>query len=282
MTKITESLPRRNTAPIWLQDFYLKTGHDENTRSGTATFVMRKGIPYVCTCRHIMDAVKDPKMVPNSKFPVLALTVETNHLNLGRITANGVELSMRAPRAASKQEEIDIAIAQLPANYWDILNTRKNKLAIDLDAWKEPNWANVRYGLAHGYPDEHKKKKSENDVDYVANQLITVVAEVGSKLARETRTITLNSELRDAHSWYFSGLSGGPLYVAEGMQERKVEEHELFPVGIVFEGFPSSGRDDVAASRDAASAFLSDKDLFVRALTLTPEIFDEWVRECQL
>lgn len=32
--------------------------------------------------------------------------------------------------------------------------------------------------------------------------------------------------------------------------------------------------------RDAAAAFLTDKDLFIRALALSPAIFDEWLRDC--
>ena len=95
------------------------------------------------------------------------------------------------------------------------------------------------------------------------------------------RTITLNSALNDPHSWYFSGLSGGPLYFVEGLEERQAEDDELFPVGIVFEGYPSSGRTEAVEARDASAAFLTDKDLFIRALALSPPIFDEWLRDCR-
>ena len=112
----------------------------------------------------------------------------------------------------------------------------------NLDCWREPDWSKVRFGLANGYPDEHKKNVSANSIDQVANQLITVVAEVASPVSNIQRTITLNSALDNPHSWYFSGLSGGPLYFVEGLEERQAEDDELFPVGIVFEGYPSSGR----------------------------------------
>ena len=82
-----ESLPRRNSDPIWLQDYFVQTGHDADTRSGTSTFVKRKGIHYVCTCRHIMEGIKDPKVVPNAKFPTLALAIEKAFINLSRMTA---------------------------------------------------------------------------------------------------------------------------------------------------------------------------------------------------
>ncbi len=275
-----ESLPRRNSDPIWLQDYFLHTGHDADTRSGTATFVKRKGIHYVCTCRHIMESIKDPKMVPNAKFPTLALAIDRAFINIARMTANGPDLVMRAPGPDTRHADTDIAIAPLAGGTWHLLATRKNKSAIDLDCWREPDWSKVRFGLANGYPDEHKKNISANSIDQVANQLITVVAEVASPLSSIQRTITLNSALDNPHSWYFSGLSGGPLYFVEGLEERQAEDDELFPVGIVFEGYPSSGRTEAIETRDAGAAFLTERDLFIRALALAPSIFDEWVRDC--
>jgi len=281
MTKATaESLPRRNTDPVWLQDYYVHTGHDANTRSGTATFVKRKGTHYVCTCRHIMESIKDSKVVPNAKFPTLALAIDKKFINLARMTENGPELIMRGPGTYTEHAETDIAIAPLDVGTWHLLATRKNKRAIDLDGWREPDWSKVRCGLACGYPDEHKKAVSVNGVDQVANQLINVVAELASTSGSANRTITLNSTVADPHSWYFSGLSGGPLYVVEGLEERQAEDDELAHVGIVFEGYPSSGRAEAIDARDAAAAFLTDKDLFIRALALTPSMFDEWVRDC--
>jgi hypothetical protein len=35
------------------------TGHDASTRSCTSTFVKRKRIHYVCTCRHIVEGIDD-------------------------------------------------------------------------------------------------------------------------------------------------------------------------------------------------------------------------------
>jgi hypothetical protein len=67
-------------------------------------------------------------------------------------------------------------------------------------------------------------------------------------------------------------LSGGPLYFVEGLEEREAEDDELC--------YPSSGRTEAKESRDAAASFLNGKDVFVRALALSPAIFDEWVRDC--
>jgi hypothetical protein len=151
---------------------------------------------------------------------------------------------------------------------------------IDLDALKMPDWSQVRYGLAAGYPDGHKNNTTQQDVGVVATQLIVVVAEFASKPRSEQKTITLNSVLNDPHTWYFSGLSGGPLYVVEGMEKRHADYEEFFPVGIVFEGYPSSGCEEALANPDRAASFLSETDIFIRAHALMPDIFDEWVRDC--
>jgi hypothetical protein len=167
----------------------MQTGHDASTRSGTATFVMRRGQPYVCTCRHIMEGIKDQKMVPGSKFPTLALGIGRSVLNLGRMGANGVDLSMRAPKADRKEDEIDVAIAPLPDSYWALLTSLKQKSTIDLDAWREPNWSNLNWGIAAGYPDEHKTNVIANGTEQVGNQLITAVAKIESKPSPANRTV---------------------------------------------------------------------------------------------
>jgi hypothetical protein len=250
------------------------TGVSNDTASATATFVMRHGKPYTCTCRHVAEQVFDGKKVPRSKFPTLALKVGGRPLNLSRMTRNKAELTFRSP----KDKEIDIAIAPLCEGYWKLLTDEKNKSAINLDSWRAPDWSSVKWGLAAGYPDEHKTLMTVDNKEHIANQLITAVAEVSSPLPPQ-KFITLSSELAKSHSWYFSGLSGGPLYVVEGPEERDVEDDALFPVGIVFQGFPSTGRPDVpgAQQRDPNEAFLNNRDLFFRALALTPDTFDEWL-----
>lgn len=277
-----ESLLRRHTDPAWLQDHFLGTGHDEKTRSATFTFVKRRGRHYAVTCRHIKDAVTDPKMVPGARNPTVALHLDRAVLNLSYFTARGLALGVRTPHAEDKKEEIDVAIAPLDGSYWQLLSGKKNKIAIDLDDWREPDWPTVKWCLAAGYPDEHKKAVIEEGTDKVANQLVTVVAEVSSRLGRAERLIALSSTLAEPHGYYFSGMSGGPLYAIEGPQERTAEDDELLPVGLIFEGFPSSGKPAATGGRDVTSAFLTDNDLFFRALTLTPEFFDEWLLKAGL
>ncbi|MEK8093039.1 hypothetical protein WOC76_10965 [Methylocystis sp. IM3] len=274
-----ESLPRRQTDPAWLQDHFLETGHDETTRSATFTFIKRRNRHYAVTCRHVMEAISDPKMVPGARFPTIAIHIDRAVLNLSYFTAKGLSLGVGAPHAETKREEIDVAIAPIDGSYWGLLTSKKNKMAIDLDNWREPKWDAVKYCLAAGYPDEKKTKVTTGGAEKVSSQLFVVVAEVSSRLARSERQITLSSLLDKAHGYYFSGMSGGPVYAVEGHAERQVEDEELFPVGIIFEGHPSSGRADMEGSKDGASVFLTERDLFFRALTLTPELFDEWLQK---
>lgn len=220
-------------------------------------------------------ALSDTTVVPAATNPTIALQIDRTILNLSYFTAEGLALGISTPNAETKSEEIDVAIAPLDGSYWGLLTNHKNKLAIDLDAWREPSWTSVKYCLAAGYPDEHKQKTGEK----IANQFVVVVAEIASRLARTERLIALSSTLDQPHGYYFSGMSGGPVYAAEGHEQREVQDEELFPIGIIFEGFPSSGRADMQGSRDFASAFLTDRDLFFRALMLTPENFDEWLQK---
>lgn len=272
---IEESLGRRQTDPIWLQDYFLQTGHSASTSNGTATFVKRRDKVYVCTCRHILDGLKKPQLVSGARNPVLAIQINASVLNLARIGPHGVLTAFRAPA-----RETDIVIAPLSDSYWTLLRTRKNKTAIDLDAWLEPDWPSLRWAIAAGYPDEHKEDVVVNGLEHVGSRLINAVAEITSASLTTSRIITINSALSESHSWYFSGLSGGPLYATTKDFDSEVADADMFPIGVIFEGYPSSGRPDVMQTRDATSAFLNDRDLFFRAYKLTPAIFDEWLLEC--
>jgi hypothetical protein len=47
-------------------------------------------------------------VLPNAKFPTLALAIDRSFINLARMTANGPELVMRAPRSDGEYGKTDI------------------------------------------------------------------------------------------------------------------------------------------------------------------------------
>jgi hypothetical protein len=89
-----------------------------------------------------------------------------------------------------------------------------------------------------------------------------VAAEPASTMPPGSASFTLRSRVEAPHGYYFSGLSGGPIFIPEA--------DRLVPVGIVIEGGPSSS--------SAPESFISDANtIFVRGQTLTPMIFKEWL-----
>lgn len=261
-----------------MQDHFLATGHDERTPSATFTFVRRRGAVYAVTCRHVVDALANLPADRRPHFPTLAIQLERSFLNLSGFGPQGFGRALRCPSAGP--DGADIAIAPLDT-YWELLATRKNKIAIDLDNWHEPDWSRVKYCAAAGYPNEHKRILSTGDGDKVANQLAVVVAEVSSAIGCSERRFTLSSQLAQPHGYYFCGLSGGPVYAIEGNQQREVQDEELFPIGIIFEGFPAGPRPSATETDPlGSSSYLTGHDLFLRALTLAPEFFDEWLQQC--
>ena len=247
--------------------------------SATFTFIKRHGQVFAVTCGHVVDEVSNEKSIPGARLPTLALHVEPGVLNLSQITGIGrINHVTRVAEKVGVHRDVDIAIARLPDNYWAMLVARKRKIAIDLDAWREPDWKSVKMCAATGYPNEHKNQVDVEDRDMVAASFLKVVAEVSSELGSDKKFITLSSTLDEPHGHYFSGMSGGPIYAIEGDLDREVSDEELIPIAIIFEGYPGSGRGEAAENVDLAAAFLTDRDIFFRGLLLTPETFDEWLK----
>lgn len=263
-------ITRKNTDPLWIQDHFLGTGHTEQTRNATATFVKRNGINYFITCRHVLEARLNPEVVPGSRFPTLALHLEAAVLNFSAITVHGLQVMAAAPYAAQKKEEVDIAICEISSNYWSLLQERKNKVAIDLDTWTPPTWSKVKYGVATGYPDEHKRLVTINGRDMVGVNNTHAVAEFTTQPTSTHETYTIYSRIDKPHGLYFSGLSGGPLYAIEGHLGDEISDNKLKAIGITFEGAPSS--------QHSPAGFLGENDIYIQALALTPERFDAWLQ----
>ena len=275
-----DSLARRQTDPLWIQHHFLATGHDENTPNATATFVKRRGRHYMVTCGHVLETVKRRRDAEGETQLTMALRLDRGQLNLSSVGPEGVVLSVRSPGAELHSTPADIALASLEPSYWEFLSSRKSKTAIDLDSWQAPDWSAVQKCLAAGYENEGKTTVRSESSEKVATPLLNVVADLSSMPADDATGFELMSELDRPHGYAFSGMSGGAVYAIEGSARTEVKDEELFPVGIVYEGSPSTHRAPERDVEDARGSIFSDRDIFIRALMLTPGRFDDWLEKC--
>ena len=274
-----ESRPRRQTALLWIQDYFLGTGHNETTRNATATFVKRKGSHYLVTCRHVLEAVANSNTAPEAKHPTMALLIDRTVLNLSCFTPQGLMLSVRSPEPTRQHRQADIALARLDGSYWDLLSRTKNQTAIDLDSWREPNWSDVRYCLAVGYPDESKKFLRNTVSGKVSTPFLNVVVELQTSVDRDTTDLLMFSELSNSHDYTFSGMSGGAVYAIEGSEQCEVDDEKLVPVGIVYEGILGTRESTERNGDNAAAGIFTEQDISFCALRLTPDSFDNWLEK---
>jgi hypothetical protein len=252
-------LARAQTDPLFFHHFMAQ--HDVNTKNATATFVQFKGRVYVCTCRHVVEILKKRKESKNFIFPVLGLIVDRNMLDLSFTSAGELQSSDNGP--------LDIAIADITGVCWDTLVLKKNKRAIDLDNWREPRWSSAAILIAAGYPDEHKHPIIDASGEKVGSPLMLVAAEVDGKINKEQREVHMRSRLPEPHAYYFSGMSGGPMYVQQ--------DELLVPVGILCEGWPAISNYPVHFDPASTTVLLDGRDIIVRGLTLTPSSFEDWL-----
>lgn len=250
---------RRWTDPLFLQDHFLHSGHDDTTHNATATFVKYANHYYVCTCQHVSEAL-DNKATRDTgtKRPTAALMVGKTVINLSFFTDDGLRSALRTP-SVDDGYKVDVCIAGID-QHWEFLQKHKSKEAIDLDYWFEPPWAEIKMCAAAGYVDEHKTIQD----DQVSTPMPVVTVELQSELSASVREFTLHSSLKEPHKMYFSGMSGGPILGLWG-------DGAHTPIGLIFEGYPGS--------KDAPRSFFAGpNDLFFRGLLFTPEIFDKWLR----
>ena len=273
-TKFPE-LARRQTDPLWIQEHFLATGHHANTPNASATFVSRRERRYMVTCGHVLRVVEERRSEGEDNL-TMALDVGRIVLNMSSIGPHGVQLSVRTPKVDWPSGGVDVALAPLHPGDWEILERTKNKTTVDLDAWREPSWSAVRHCVAVGYENEGKETTRSEGVEKVATRMLEAVAELGSIPDPDAREFTLVSRLDQPHGYRFSGMSGGAVYAIE----RDGEEVELVPIGIVCEGYPSTSRLNDEQGGESKGSFLCERDIFIRALKLTPDIFDGWVERC--
>ena len=227
------------------------------------------------TCRHVLESVKGMDTKQGAKYPTMALHIDKAVLNFSYIGSKGI---IRSVRETTALDEVDIALACIDGSYWHMLSSKKNKAAIDLDSWRAPNWNDVTYCLATGYPNEGKKKNSSDGASMVETPFFEVVAELRSTMRNDTTEFTMFSEFPGTHNHNFSGMSGGAVYAVEGSIQRGLQDEELFPIGIVFEDPDSINQANNRNNEEAMDTFVTPWDILIRAVMLTPDTFDDWLK----
>ena len=192
-------------------------------------------------------------------------------INLAEIAVGGLKHQGRRAIDISPSAPIDLSIFALSDFAEHLLFQVAKKSPIDLDAWLTPPWPRVSHCLAFGYPTEHKSLVDKETHREFRQTMISTVVQVGSSLREASDTFSLSDQLERNCEYSFSGMSGGPVYTIDG-QPDLVTDSELFPIGLIFEGHPSSHE-----RHPAAGSFLDDRDILFRCLLLSPERFDGWL-----
>lgn len=251
-------------APLFMQDAILIDGHDAKTRNATATFVTQGGRYYAVTCRHVIEIIKKRREKRRTPFPTLALPLQPKgFFNLDFVPVEGLKGELAFPHKGEGEETLDIAMADITDD-WDVF-AKQGKVAINMNAddWHEPKWARATILVAAGYPEDRKRNVTRGDgEERVFGTFTFISAEQKGGITRADRIVLMHSTLNEPHGYFFSGVSGGPMYV----QQDKL----LVPVGIVYEGWPQS-------LSTKPKEGLTEKDIFVRGFTLTPSYVTHWI-----
>lgn len=245
--------------PLFIGDYFQRSGHDERKLNGTATFIKYEGRHYACTAFHMTEEAQRVRARTANPNVTLELRTGRSVLPLSGHGPSGQQWRLRRATNPLTGCGIDICWADIDS-IWPLLRDNKGKTPIDLDDWQEPPWNKVRLCQAAGYLNEHKTR--ENGM--VAAPMAEITVEREAPLSVDTRSFSLFSTLEEKHGWYFSGTSGGPILACW--------DDQFTPIGIVFEGSPSSSR----RSKDDFS-YAGEKDLLVRGELLTPARFGEWL-----
>ena len=266
---------RKHTDPLWIHNQF----HTPNTPNATATFVKWNDRRYVVTCRHVISVLENLKKSGQLSDAALAL-LAFDSLEVGALS-QVINVNPRVPIPQLREDQVDIALANIDDQDWQTISVLKNKTVIDLDQWREPNWNKIGYCVVAGYPDEHKGLLWHDEALFVTTKLVTAIVKTEEHPAPNRPEFTLHDHLGDLKGYSFSGMSGGPVYAVEGVEQRYVQDGELFPVGIAFEGHPSTNKLDIGSQQDNFG-FLTQGDLCIRAYTLTPHYFEEWLSRTDL
>jgi len=259
---------QRNCAPLYIQDRFLRDGYDASTRNATATFVHFKGHYYACTCRHVVEIAKK-RRDSGSPFSGLALGYKEGFQPLSFITADGLKDALQiVPGTEGEEEYLDLAIADI-TSVWPRFSAEWGSRAIDMDhdRWHEPRWARAEMLAAAGWP-EMGKRNATNDEGkpIVRGTIALVIAKVKGGLSKTDRIVMMESRLDAPHGWFFSGMSGGPIYV--------IQDDKLVPVGLLYDGWPQK--------KGVKHESYDECDIVIRGVILTPQNLERWLEAAGL
>jgi hypothetical protein len=273
----------RMCAPLFATEQFLKQGHDVSTTSATVTFVKFEGRIFGVTCHHVLSAFYAIAMRDQRRIiPTIHSGPAIHHI--GQVTDHGgYRWAFQSCREFLKPADVDdseagvaldrrnsdkpdIAIAEL-TTLWSLLQNFRSAEAIDLDSWIEPDWSATQpVAMAFGYPDDHKYRAG----DKIAAPMPRVSAELGNRPSADKPQFALCSTLPTAHGWGFSGLSGGPIVIADTIKDRYTV------IGITFEGNPSAKE-----FKPTQESFLRAEDILLMGHYLSPDRFRDWLNRAQ-
>ena len=96
---------------------------------------------------------------------------------------------------------------------------------------------------------------------------VLLAAQKKGEIDRDRKFAEMHSRLEKPHGYYFSGMSGGAMYV--------IQDDVIIPMAIVFEGWPQS-------RNSPPHPTLNGNDIYIRGLTLTPVTFANWLARANL
>ena len=255
----------RHCEPLFLVDAWVTLGHSDATPNATVTYVKHRGWCYAVTCRHVVEELDSIQINPSGRTTLATMYSRSISRFSEMDPASGRQrTTFKSPAPGGDCEGIDIAIHPLGAVMpW--ATEQKDKLPIDLDAWVEPQWTQMKFACAIGFATEHKSQEQ----DKVASPLHVVTAEVASNLGPQYDKITLSASLEEPHGRFFSGMSGGAIFGDDGSDDPR-------PIGIVIAGSP--GGASAWGERDPSAAFLTPNDIVITGLLLSPDRFHRWLQ----
>jgi len=250
--------------PIFIRPYFPDKFTPE-TSNATLTFFKYGDKYYGVTCLHVIGILNATRQCKNDYWYTLSLSLGCLTLNLSEMDPSDSEKRIDAFKKLEisfGEQVVDVVIAPINDYWWSVIKSEKSKQAIDLDNWVKPEWdALDTMAKAYGYPTEHKTQ----DQGYVVSPCFTVCAEIASQLSQNSPQFTLFRTLENPHGYFFSGMSGGPIFV--------FSDTNCYPIGVVYEeGRPGS----------QSEGYLSKEDIQIRGMIVTPNIFSAWLERCHL